>query len=84
MYLVRSFFAAAIIFIAITATDARSDDALSIFDRTTDLVNLNFYDQTFRGLPWPKLVKQYRKKLSANSSDEHLQRVLNGLLLSLV
>jgi carboxyl-terminal processing protease len=55
-------------------------NALSIFDQTTDLITKNFYDRTFRGLPWENLVKSARSKIKPTSPDDHLEAVLNQLL----
>lgn len=57
-----------------------SENALQIYDKTTDIVTHNFYDQTFRNLPWAELVQKYRSELRPRSSDEQLSQKLNGLL----
>jgi carboxyl-terminal processing protease len=69
-----------LIFSFISIAGQESISPPSIFDQTTQLVTKNFYDQTFRKLPWESLVKKARKKISSNSSDEHLKKVLNQLL----
>jgi carboxyl-terminal processing protease len=75
-------FLLSVLFLSLNAKTTFAD-ALSIFDQTTETVTKNFYDQSFRGLPWPDLVKDARKKLSANSYDQELEKVINDLLLKL-
>ncbi len=57
-----------------------SENALQIYDKTTDIVTHNFYDQTFQNLPWSDLVQRYRSELKSSSSDEKLSQTLNKLL----
>lgn len=59
---------------------ASHSDALKTYDKTVGLITKHFYDQTFRGLPWSKLVQEHRNMLSSYSSDEDLSLTLNKLL----
>ncbi len=59
---------------------ASRTDVLKTYDKTAELVTKHFYDQTFRGLPWSKLVQEHRNMLSSNSSDEDLSQTLNNML----
>jgi carboxyl-terminal processing protease len=58
-------------------------DALAIYDQTTEIVTRKFYDRTFRGLPWEKLVADHREKLNGPVDGEKLKATLNDLLGSL-
>lgn len=58
-------------------------NSLDLFDRTTAIVTEQFYDRTFRGLPWPRLVEAARQQLGPTSADEELQKGINDLLLNL-
>lgn len=72
-------FAFAVIFLF--SFPAQADlDAIAAFDRTMAIVNHKFYDQTFRGLPWGKMVDEHRSKLTATSDDLALKKVINELL----
>ncbi len=53
---------------------------LQIYDDAIDITTKNFYDQTFRGLDWPKLTSQYRQELTNSSKPIEVQAVINGLL----
>ena len=55
-------------------------DALKIYDQTADTVTRNFYDRTFRSLPWEKMVASYRTKLGGPVEEEELKRTINDLL----
>jgi carboxyl-terminal processing protease len=58
-------------------------DPLSLYDATTSIVTQKFYDQTFRGLPWKKMVNEWREKLTSTSSDQELSDTINSLLSNL-
>jgi carboxyl-terminal processing protease len=53
---------------------------LQIFDQTTDTVTHHFYDQTFRGFPWAKLVSDARSQLNDTSTPLQLETNINALL----
>ena len=53
---------------------------VELFDHTLSLVKKNFYDQTFRGLPWDTLVTEKREKISTHTTDQKLSETINGLL----
>lgn len=67
------------LFMALNAS-ASHTDVFKTYDKTAELITKHFYDQTFRGLPWSKLVQEHRNILSSSSSDEELSQVLNKLL----
>ena len=54
-----------------------------IYDNVADITTKNFYDPTFRGLPWPQLVAQYRKKVSERSTPGETANVIRDLLANL-
>jgi carboxyl-terminal processing protease len=56
---------------------------VSVFQSTMEIVNKNFYDQTFRGLRWKSLVDRAAKKISASTSDAKLEDTINTLLANL-
>lgn len=58
-------------------------EALEIYDETTAIVTAKFYDRTFRGLPWEKMVATAREELDATSDDKKLAETINDLLGSL-
>lgn len=58
-------------------------DALEIYDRTTGIVSAKFYDRSFRGLPWEKMVATAREKLTGTIDDKQLEGTINDLLRSL-
>jgi carboxyl-terminal processing protease len=58
-------------------------DALEIYDRTTGIVSEKFYDRSFRGLPWEKMVADARAKLTGPTDGRQLTETINDLLRSL-
>ena len=58
-------------------------DPFLIFDKTNEIVSQNFYDQTFRGLPWAKLVQKARLNVSSETTEESLKQIINELLSKL-
>src|SRR5271170_5629022 len=57
--------------------------ALTKFDAIAASVTLNFFDRTFRGLPWPQLVKQYRHKIQCSDGSATIAEVANELFARL-
>ncbi len=60
-----------------------AESLLSIYDRTANLITKNFYDRTFRGLDWSRLVHESRSRLKATNSDQKLKKEINTLLANL-
>lgn len=53
--------------------------AVDLFDKTMEVVNRDFYDQTFKGLPWKQLVGDARARI-VNSSLDDVKNEINKLL----
>jgi carboxyl-terminal processing protease len=53
------------------------------FDAIAATVTLNFYDRTFRGLPWQQRVKQFRHKIKCTDSPDRMAAVANALFAEL-
>lgn len=71
------------LFLFWSALSFADSSSLQIYDTTTDLITKKFYDQTFRGLDWPKLVQTYRQSVTPTSDSKQLQSAINGLLENL-
>ncbi|MCM2279853.1 MAG: S41 family peptidase [Oligoflexia bacterium] len=61
----------------------RDRSSLEVYDRSAQIATENFYDRTFRCLPWERLVSDYRTKLSAHSTEAELKTTTNDLLAQL-
>lgn len=57
--------------------------ALVQFDAIAATVTLNFYDRTFRGLPWPQRVKQARQRIRCTDDPDQIATVANSLFAEL-
>ena len=57
--------------------------ALVQFDAIAATVTLNFYDRTFRGLPWSLRVKQHRRKIKCTDNPDQIAAVANALFAEL-
>jgi carboxyl-terminal processing protease len=57
--------------------------SLQVYDKTTEIATKNFYDQTFRGLPWSQMVSDGRKEIMATTSLKKTEDVINALLAPL-
>lgn len=68
---------------AIYASTDFVEDPYGIYDKTTEIVTKNFYDRTFRGLPWTSLIQQYRNRFSSQVRESHFKNIINGLLSEL-
>lgn len=74
------------VLLGIVATELRGavvSNALEIYDQTTGIVTAKFYDRTFRGLPWEKMVAAARGKLAGEVDEKKLQATINDLLQTL-
>src|SRR5438270_6071082 len=69
--------------LADTVAPAVIPNALGIYDETADLVTKNFYDQSFRGLSWAKMVAAYRRELMGPIDEEGLKKSINKLVAEL-
>jgi carboxyl-terminal processing protease len=63
--------------------NAESLSPFQIYDLTSAITTKNFYDPTFRGLPWPQMVAQYRRKVSERSTPSETASVIQNLLKNL-
>jgi carboxyl-terminal processing protease len=57
--------------------------ALIQFDAIAATVTINFYDRTFRGLPWLQRVKQFRRKVSCTDGPDRIAALANALFAEL-
>lgn len=57
--------------------------ALVQFDAIAASVTLNFFDRTFRGLPWTQLVKQFRRNIRCTDGPDRIATVANALFAKL-
>ena len=57
--------------------------ALVQFDAIAATVTLNFYDRTFRGLPWPERVKHFRHEIKCADGPDRIAAVANALFSEL-
>lgn len=57
--------------------------ALVQFDAIAASVTINFYDRTFRGLPWAQRVKQFRRRITCADGPEQITTVANALIAEL-
>lgn len=57
--------------------------ALVQFDAITATVTLNFYDRTFRRLPWAQRVKQFRRSIKCTDAPDRIATVANALFAEL-
>lgn len=77
-------FGALIPFQALAKTSKAAEaPVLATFDATLKLINDNFYDKNFRGLPWADLSREARASLNADSTEADLKAALSGLLARL-
>lgn len=49
------------------------------FDTIAASVTLNFYDHTFRGLPWARRVEQFRRRIRCSDGPDRIAAVANSL-----
>ncbi len=49
------------------------------FDTIAASVTLNFYDHTFRGLPWARRVEQFRRRIRCTDGPDRIDAVANSL-----
>jgi carboxyl-terminal processing protease len=56
---------------------------VSEFDEIAAVVTKEFYDRSFRGLPWSSRVEHYRGLVDCGQDERHLASVVNRLLAEL-
>jgi carboxyl-terminal processing protease len=57
--------------------------ALVQFDTIAATVTLNFFDRTFRGLPWPQRVQQFRARVRCTDTPDRIATLANALFAQL-
>ena len=55
-------------------------DPISVFDYTAQKVQENYSFFELKGINWDSITKQYRRKVTASTTDPELYEVLNNLL----